>query len=94
MMDPTKRAKHREALALKDKDRKAFASDMEIDGKWQPIARIAYERVRRVIRAWRHPAFATVEGRSRLADRRPTGASQALECVESKIPGSGTRCGR
>jgi hypothetical protein len=47
MMDPTKRAKYREVLELKDKDHKVFTSEIETaEGKWQPMATVTYERVK------------------------------------------------
>ncbi|HEX6962094.1 MAG TPA: DUF1579 domain-containing protein [Lacipirellula sp.] len=47
MMDPSKRMKYRESLELKDKDHKVFTSEMEVaPGKWQPIVRMTYERVK------------------------------------------------
>jgi hypothetical protein len=47
MMDPTKQTKYREVLELKDEDHKVFTSEMEVaEGKWQPIVRVTYERVK------------------------------------------------
>ncbi|RIK88342.1 MAG: hypothetical protein DCC67_00845 [Planctomycetota bacterium] len=47
MLDPTKPAKYREVLELKDADHKTFTSFMETDeGKWQPIVTVTYERVK------------------------------------------------
>jgi hypothetical protein len=42
---PGKRAKFRETLELKDKDRKEFTSQMQgDDGKWTEIAKVTYTR--------------------------------------------------
>ena len=47
MADPTKQAKYREALQLVDADHKVFTSEMDAgDGKWQPIVKVTYERVK------------------------------------------------
>jgi hypothetical protein len=44
-MDPTKIAKFREILELKDKDHKAFTSFMQDEnGKWVEIVKMGYER--------------------------------------------------
>jgi hypothetical protein len=47
MADPKKQAKYRETLQLVDADHKVFTSEMDAgDGKWQPIVKVTYERVK------------------------------------------------
>jgi hypothetical protein len=47
MADPQKQAKYRESLELVDTDHKVFTSEMDAgDGKWQPIVKVTYERVK------------------------------------------------
>ena len=47
MLDPKKTAKYQETMELVDADHKTFTSSIEgADGKWEPIVKVTYERVK------------------------------------------------